>query len=374
VFSVRLKRRPQPLSSPLASAGLIAVSMAAALVVSAIPVSLVGVNPLAAYGAMLAGAFGSVDGLVDVIMRATPLLLTALGTAVAFRGGQWNIGVEGQIYFGALGATLVGLSLGGLPAWLHLPLACLGGFVGGALWAFLPGVLKARRGMNEIISTLMLNYIAVFIIRYLVKGPLQGASAFMPQTAVIAKTAQLPLLMPPWRLHAGTLLALLMAAVVYVLLERTSLGYNFRAVGFNGRAARYGGIRIAASIVLIMLISGGLSGLAGSNEVLGYHFRLFDGISPGYGFTGIIVALLGRLNPLGIIASSILFSGLIVGANEMQRVVGVPTAIAGIIQGTVVLFVLGTEILLDYRPVVSRTRRKGAYATGRAHDVAADLH
>jgi simple sugar transport system permease protein len=316
---------------------------------------------------MFTGAFGSLDALADTLMRATPLLLTALGTTVAFKGGQWNIGGEGQIYFGALGATLTALAFSGLPLWLHLPLCVVGGFLGGALWALPAGLLKAGRGVSEIITTLMLNYVAVFLIGYLVNGPLQGASDFMPQTATIPETARLPLLSDGARLHAGAVLALLLVIAVYFLLQRTTLGYNFRAVGENARASRYGGIRVPLVIVLVMAISGGLSGLAGANEVLGYHYRLFDGISPGYGFTGIIVALLGRLNPFGALASSVLFSGLIVGANEMQRVVGVPTAIAGIIQATIVLFVLGAEILVEYRISITP---KGPRATASRKDAA----
>jgi simple sugar transport system permease protein len=348
------------LTSPLASALLVAGPMLLALLLCAVLVRLSGAAPLQAYGAMLVGAFGSLDSIADVLLRATPLLLTGLGTAVAFRGGQWNIGGEGQIYFGALGATLVGLALRGLPLWIHLPLTVVGAFLGGALWALPAALLKAWRGVSEIITTLMLNYIAVFLIGYLVKGPLQGPSEFMPQSAVIPEAARLPLLFSGWRLHGGVILALALVFAVYFLLRKTSLGYEFRAVGENAKAARYGGIRVPLVIILIMSISGGLSGLAGANEVLGFHYRLFEGLSPGYGFTGIIVALLGRLNPFGVLAASVLFSGLIVGANEMQRMVGIPTAIAGIIQAVIVLFVLGAEILVDYRVVITRRGRRPA--------------
>lgn len=350
---LQLKRRSQPLTSPLANFSLILGSIAVAMLVCAIPISLVGVNPMRAYGAMLGGAFGSMRGIMAILMRATPLLLTGLGTTVAFRSGQWNIGGEGQIYMGALGATLVGLAFTGLPVWLHLPLALIGSFIGGGLWVLVPALLKAFRSVNEIISTLMLSYIAIFLIRYLVEGPLQGPSDFMPQTAVIAESAQLPLLNSTYRLHAGIMLALIMTVAVYILLWRTSVGYAIRAVGYNPHAARYGGINIVRNVVLVMVISGGLSGLAGANEVLGFHYRLFDGLSPGYGFTGIIVALLGRLNPIGLVISSLLFSSLVIGANSMQQTVGIPSAIAGIIQSVVVLFVLGTELLLDYRLVLS---------------------
>jgi len=350
---IRLKRRPQPITSPLTNSLLILGSVLVAMLVCTIPISLAGVNPLHAYGALFRGAFGSVAGVVAILMRATPLLLTGLGTTVAFRSGQWNIGGEGQIYLGALGATMVGLAFSGLPLWMHLPLALIGSFIVGGLWVLVPALLKALRGVNEIISTLMFSYIAIFLIRYLVEGPLQGPSDFMPQTAMIPETARLPLLNSAYRLHAGVILAILVTGATYILLWRTSLGYALRAVGYNPRAARYGGINVIRSVALVMLISGGLSGLAGANEVLGFHYRLFDGISPGYGFTGIIVALLGRLNPIGLVISSLLFSSLIIGANGMQQTVGIPSAIAGIIQSVVVLFVLGTELLLDYRLMLS---------------------
>jgi ABC-type uncharacterized transport system permease subunit len=368
MLTFRLKKRPYPIASPIASLGVVFASVAAALVVCAFVVTLAGANPLQAYWAILVGAFGSISGLVNVLMKATPLLLTGLGTSVAFRSGQWNIGGDGQIYIGALGATLIGLASDGLPQWLLLPLALLGGFVAGGLWAMIPALLKAYREVNEIISTLMLTYTAIFIIQYLVDGPLQGSSAFMPQTDMVAEAARLPLLVPPYRLHGGTVMAILMAAAVYILLWRSSFGYELRAAGYSPDAARYGGIKVVRNIVMAMVISGGLSGLAGVNEVLGFHYRLFDGISPGYGFTGIIVALLGRLNPMGLAVSSILFSGLIVGANNMQSVVGVPTAIAGIIQGVVVLFVLGTELLLEYRLAVSFSSPKMARRTGKVED------
>lgn len=366
--TIELKKRTRPLTSPVASFGLVLASVLAALLLCSLLIALAGVNPLHAYGAMLKGAFGSVSGVVDVITKATPLLLTGLGTCVAFRSGLWNIGGDGQIYMGALGATVVGLTLTGMPPALLIPLALLAGFLGGALWAIVPGLLKARRQVSEIISTLMLSYVASLIIEYLVNGPLQGSSSYMPQTNMVVEAARLPLLVPPYRTQWGTILALGVAAVVYVLLYRSSFGFELRAAGFSPDAARYSGINVVRNLVWVMVISGGLSGLAGANEVLGFHYRLFVGLSPGYGFTGIVVALLGRLNPIGVIFSSILFSGLIVGASQMQSVVGVPAAIAGIIQGVVILFVLGTELFLDYRPALFFSPRRPTSLESEAHD------
>jgi ABC-type uncharacterized transport system permease subunit len=366
--TIELKKRTRPLTSPLASLGLVLASVLVALLLCSILIALAGVNPMRAYGAMLKGAFGSISGVVDVVTKATPLLLTGLGTCVAFRSGQWNIGGDGQIYMGALGATIIGLTLTGMPPAVLIPAAVLAGFLGGAIWAAIPGLLKARRQVSEIISTLMLSYVASLIIEYLVNGPLQGSSSYMPQTNMVAEAARLPLLVPPYRTQWGTILALGIAVAVYVLIYRSSFGFELRAAGLSPDAARYGGIKVVRNVVWVMVLSGGLSGLAGANEVLGFHYRLFVGLSPGYGFTGIIVALLARLNPIGLIFSSILFSGLIVGASQMQSVVGVPAAIAGIIQGIVILFVLGTELFLDYRLTLSFSPRRQIPIESKVYD------
>lgn len=368
MITIRLKKRSRPLTSPIASLGIVLASVLAALLLCSILTILAGVNPLRAYAALIEGAFGSASGVVDVIMKATPLLMTGLGTCVAFRSGQWNIGGDGQIYMGALAATVVGLTLTGLPSWLLILVALLASLIGGGVWAALPGLLKARRQVSEIISTLMLSYVASLIIEYLVNGPLQGSSSYMPETNTVSVSAYLPLLLPPYRMHLGTILAIGAAIIVYVLLRHSSFGYDLRAAGFSPDAARYGGIKVVSNVIRVMVISGALSGLAGANEVLGFHHRLFVGLSPGYGFTGIIVALLGRLNPIGVVFSSVWFSTLIVGATHMQSAVGVPAAIADIIQGVVILFVLGTELLLDYQPVVRLSLRKAAVKEGDGYD------
>jgi len=347
-----LKRRSEPIVSPVAKSALLACSIITAFLIGGVLIEILGASPILGYRALLAGAFGSIGGFIDVIVKATPLLLTGLGTAVAFGSGQFNIGSEGQIYMGALVAAWVDLTFQGLPKPILLGLAILGGATGGAAWALIPAALKAFRGVNELIPSLMSNYVAILIIRYLVNGPMQQPDSYMPQTALVP--ARLPLLSPaPYRLHAGFVLALCMTAAVYILMRRTSLGFGFRAVGASPAAAKYGGVRIRQTVLLVMIISGGLSGLAGANELLGFHYRLIEGFSAGYGFTGILVALLGRLNPVGVAAASFLFSSLSVGANNMQRILKIPSSIAGIIQSIVVLLVLGTQVLLEYRPSVS---------------------
>lgn len=327
---------------------LILASILLAFLIGAGLIAVAGKSPLQAYQTLYSGVFGRTYGIIETLIKGTPLLLAGLGMVIAFKAKVWNVGGEGQIYMGALAATWVGLNLKAGSVWVHLPLALLAGAAAGSLWALIPALLKVYLKVNEVITTLMLNYIAILLVSWLVHGPMQEVGGFMPQTPRVADTAILPLLFPPNRLHAGVLLAVAAAVLVYVLLFHTTLGYNIRAVGANPAAAEHGGIRVRRTVLLVMLLSGSLTGLAGANEVLGFHYRLLDGISPGYGFTAMVVALLGKLNPLAVIASAYLFASLYVGASQMQRVMQVPIALSQVIQGLVVLCVLGTELLLEY--------------------------
>lgn len=321
---------------------LLAFTFGAGLILAA------GVSPGEAYKTLFYGAYGRSSGLIETIVKGTPLLLAGLGMVIAFKAKFWNVGGEGQIYMGALAATLVGLFKSGMPAWIHLPLALCAGGIAGSLWGLIPALLKVYLKVNEVITTLMLNYIAILTVTWLVHGPMKEVGGFMPQSARVAETSILPLLFPPKRLHAGVIFAVIAAGMIYLLLNYTTMGYNIRAVGKNPDGAKYGGIRVGTTILTVMIMSGFLCGLAGANEILGIHYRLLDGISPGYGFTAMVVALLGRLNPLAVIASSYLFASLAVGAAQMQRAVQIPLALSNVIQGLIVLCVLGTEILLDY--------------------------
>jgi general nucleoside transport system permease protein len=368
-----LLEKRQQAHGGLANLFLMLLSIGLALVLGAGMVALTGVNPLTAYGALFHGAFGRTYGLADIVVKGTPLALSGLGSAIAFRANVWNIGADGQIYMGAVGAALVGLNIGGLPTWLHLPLVLLAGAVGGGLWALGPGLLRAYLKVNEVIVTLMLNYVAALFVGWLVHGPMAEVNGFMPQSARLPVTAQLPLLLPPTRIHAGVFVALLAALAIQVLLFRTSVGYRIRAIGANPHASRYGGIGVERYIILVMVLSGMLSGLAGAVEVSGVHQRLLEGISPGYGYAGIVVALLGKLNPVGVLCAAYLFASLSVGADMMQKTVRVPTALSQIIQGLVVLCILGTEILLQYTIVPLRRfqRRK---AGGVSSDLTKESH
>ena len=328
-------------------------AVAAALAVGALMLTMLGVSPAAAYAAMFEGALGSVNSLADTLVKATPLLLVAVGICIAFRGGMLNIGGEGQLILGALAATTVILAFPDLPSWALIPLGLVLGFAAGALWGAVPGVLKARLQVNEILTTIMMNAIAVQMLNYLLRGPLMDpaqvqAGSFIPQTARFTSAADLPRLVPT-RLHAGFLLAIVVAVLAWILLWRTTIGFRIRAVGLNPFASRRAGIRVSRYGVLAMILSGALCGLAGAVQVMGVNHRMFtDGSSAGFtgsaGFNGIVAALFGQLHPLGAIPASIFFGGLIVGANAMQRAVQIPSAMITALNGLLVIFVVSSDI------------------------------
>ena len=304
-----------------------------------------GASPLTAYAALLDGAFGSLNSVAETLLRAIPLTFTGLAVAIAFRGGAFNIGAEGQLFLGATAATFVGLNLPGLPAPLLIPAMILTAAVIGALWSALAGVLKLRFGANELITTIMLNYIAILIVSWLLRGPMQEAAGYLPQTERLAANARFPALLAGTRLHFGFLLAVATVLLAHVALWRTSWGFKLRAVGLNARAALNAGINTTAITLSAFVISGALAGIAGYMEVVGVQRRMIENLSPGFGYTGIIVALLGQTNPIGVFAAAILFAALQVGGSTMQTASGVPSTLTTIIQGLVVLFVIGRGAL-----------------------------
>lgn len=311
----------------------------AAFGLGAILILVIGGNPLQAYWALAQTAFGSVNGFAETMVKACPLLLAGLGVAIAYRARFWNIGAEGQIYAGGITATLAGIYLSGLPALIHLPLTLLAGFFGGGLLGLIPGYLKARLKVNEVITTLMLNYIVIGIASYLVHGPLRDRASGITISPQLADTAWLPIIISRTRFHLGILLAILAAGLIYLLLDRTVFGFQVRAIGDNTRAARIAGIRVEWVIVWAVALSGALAGLAGAAEVTGVQHRLVEGFSPGYGYLAIAVALLGNLKPLAIVPSAILFAALLNGAEAMQRAAGVPVSVIYVIEGLVIIFV-----------------------------------
>lgn len=339
--------------SRLIDAFLPVIATLAALAVGAVMLILLRANPVEAYAALWDGAFGSTNALAETLVKATPLLLVGLGICISFRGDVINIGGEGQMIVGALMATSVGLVFTDWPGWVVILMAMLAGFLGGAIWGGIPGFLKAYFRVNEILSTVMMNAIAVQLMNFLLRGPMidpaqAELASKIPQTARLMESFRLWRWVPT-RLHMGALIAVILAVLVYILLWRTTIGYRIRAVGQNPNASRYAGIKVKRYIVLALLLSGAFAGLAGAIQVYGVNYRMItDGSATGFtgsaGFNGIVAALFGQLHPIGTIPASVLFGALLVGANSMQRVVQVPSALVTALNGLVVVFVVSSEI------------------------------
>jgi general nucleoside transport system permease protein len=325
------------------------VAILIALLIGAIMLLLLGVNPLTAYASMIHGVFGTTFGLTQSIVKATPLLLVGLGICIAFRASVINIGGEGQIILGALMATWFSLQFKTWPGLLLIPATMIMGFLAGSFWGFIPGILKARLGVNEILSTVMLNVIALQLMNLLIRGPLidpagVAAGTFLPQSARLPVAVWLARI-PQTQLHAGAIVAVVLAVVVYIFLWRTTIGYRIRAVGLSPEASKYAGIPVPFYQALALTLAGGFAGLAGVIEVIGVQHRLLEGVTSGYGFTGIVAALFGGLHPLGLIPASWLFGSLLVGADAMQRAVQVPSALIDALLGLLVLLVVGSQMV-----------------------------
>ncbi len=356
-FTLRLEKRLTPWRAAAILVPLVSIFLA--LAAAAALLALVGADPWTTYKAMALGAFGGKYNLTETLVKAIPLMLTGLGVAVAFRMQFWNIGAEGQLVMGGFAAAGVALflpeALPGLPSWLLLPLMGLAGFAMGALWGLVPALLKAYLSVNEIITSLMLNYVAILWVEYLFVGPWKDPKGFgFPGTAQFVEAAWLPRLVG--RVHLGLIIALVAAVVLWLVLARTKWGYEIRVIGENPRAARYAGISLARNIILVMILSGGLAGLAGFGEVAGISHRLQKGLAVGYGYTAIIVAWLGRLQPASIVLVAILLAGLLVGGDQLQITMGLPASVALVLQGLILFFVLGGNIFIDYRLRVVRSQ------------------
>jgi simple sugar transport system permease protein len=315
------------------------ISLATALAVAAVFLALAGYNPADAYSALFTGAFTNEGALSETLVAMIPYVLLGLAVALGFRAGLFNIGAEGQFYLGALFGVFTGYSFHGLPGFVHLPLALLAGVLGGFIWGVIPGILKAR-GAHEVITTIMLNYVAFSLADYLInRGPMADKHATAPRTPFVDQGAQLPLLVPGTRLHAGLLLALVAVPIVWFLLERTTIGFRIRAVGYNQTAARAAGISVAWTMALTLGLSGGLAGLAGASEVLGLSHVMPPTFSVGYGFDAIAVALLARSNPWAVVPAAFLFGALRNGAGNMQFETQADANTIAIVQAIVIAFV-----------------------------------
>ena len=325
-----------------------------ALIIGAIMLVALGANPAKGFSRLFTGAFGSVSALTETALKATPLLFVGVGITIAFRANVINIGGEGQMVAGGLLSTIVALNAPDLGPFVMIPLVMLAGLLGGAIWGAIPGALKAYYGVNEILSTIMLNVVAVQLMNYLLRGPLIDPleverGTRIPQTERLMESADLPRLFGSGRFHIGPLIAVLAAVVAYILLWRTPIGYRIRAVGLNASASRYAGIPVKRTVVLALTMSGALCGLAGAVLVFGSesHRMVTDGSTAGFtgsaGFNGIVAALFGGLHPLWTIPASYLFGGLLVGGLALQRAVQVPSALILALNGLVVIFVVSSD-------------------------------
>lgn len=338
------------------------------LIIGAIVIIISGANVFTAYSALFIGAFGdpvryytgfqqlfttgetaallkAIYPISESLVTATPYIFAGLSVALGFRCGLFNIGAEGQFLIGALSSAFVGYSLIGLPVYIHLPLALLGGAVGGAFWGIIPGYLKAKFGAHEVVNTIMMNWIAFKLSDWLLNGPMK-ASGFRPVTPSVEASAELPRFFPdPIRLNWGLVLAFVVAYALYWFLFKTTRGFEIRSVGANPDAAKYAGMSITQNLVLVMAMAGGLAGLAGSAQVLGVDHWVGQGFSAGYGFDAIALALLGKSHPFGVVISALLFGFLRSGATRMQSMAGVPIDIISIIQGLIIIFIAAPEII-----------------------------
>ncbi|WP_088225969.1 ABC transporter permease [Desulfosporosinus sp. FKB] len=309
-----------------------------ALLIGAVIIIAIGENPLQAYTAMLQGAFGDTSSWAETLQRATPYIFGALAFLVAARSGLFNIGLEGQMYVGAIAAVIVGFSLHNLPSFLHILLALIAAALAGYVWAIIPALLKVKSGVHEVISTIMLNYVAYALTAYLTVHVYHEPGA-VAQTYQVDPGAILPALMPPSKLNTGFILAIILAIALYIFLFHTPWGYNLRVTGLNPGAGRYAGIKSKRIILWAMLLSGAIGGLMGAERSLGVYGRFINSFSPGYGFTAIAVALLGQNHPLGIIPAAILFGALENGGSFMSLQVNVPRELGLILEALIIVFI-----------------------------------
>ncbi len=338
------------------------LSVVLALAMGGILLLAAGANPLTTYKAMFEGAFGTTYARSETLVKAIPLMLTGLAVSIAFRMLFWNIGAEGQLVMGAIATAWFPLFLlrdSHLSPTLLLILMGGAAFAAGALWGLIPAALKAFLRVNEIITTLMLNYVAILLLDYLYTGPWKDKHGYgFPGTASFKEMAALPRL-PEWlhagRVHVGLLMAIVAAVLIWLILIRTKWGYEIRVIGENPQAARYAGINLARNILLVMLVSGGLAGLAGYGQVAGIAFRLQKGIAVGDGFTAIIIAWLAKLHPIGVPIVAVLMAGLSTGGDQITITMGLPAAMARVLQGAILFFVLAGDIFVRYRLRVVRT-------------------
>ena len=329
------------------------VGVVLALFIAGIFIAIAGISPFKAYEALFIGSLGNMFNLGLTLNKMVPLLIIGVGIAVAFRTSLWNIGAEGQMFMGALFGTIVGIYAGGIPL-LSILIAMVAGFIGGAIWGVIPALLRVYN-ISEVITTIMLNYVAIYITGYMVSGPLQDTNILFPQSLPLGQFARLPVFWKGTTAHIGLLVGILVVAGVHLFIHNTTFGFRLDAVGKSMNASRFAGIKVESTIILSMIVSGGLAGLAGIIEISGVYRMLTDVFSPGYGYLAIAVALVGRSEPVAIIISAFIFAILLTGANAMQSAVGVSSSIIYLVQGLTVLFILAGIAMPHF---VSSRRKK----------------
>jgi simple sugar transport system permease protein len=328
------------------------VAVLAAVGIGAIVLTILGANVIQTYKVILTEPLKDLFGITEVLVRTVPLILVALGIAISFRAGILNIGAEGQIQMGIISATAVALAWPDLPKGILVPLVLLAGAAGGALWASIAGYLRAKLGVNEILSTVMLNYIAAQLYGYLLRGPMIDPAELQtgsgtPQSVRLPKSAWIDRIIPGTRLHWGIVLAVVLAILVYILMWHTTWGFKMRAAGASPKATRYGGINVESCLFSAMVLAGAFAGLAGAVEVTAVHRRAIEGISSGYGFSGIVVALFGGLHPGGIIPAALFFGVLLVGTDMTQRIMSIPANMVSVLQGAVILSIISAKMVIN---------------------------
>lgn len=351
-----LERRPPP-SFSMTLATYIG-SVVAALAFASVLVIQTGVDPIYAYYELFRGALGDKLSVTETLVRFTPLLLTGTAVALAFRCKFWNIGAEGQLFAGGIASAYFGFSFIGSPSWLVIPLMVVGGFLAGAAWAVWPAILRVRLKADEVVTTLLGNWVIYFFAAYLLNGPWRDPVTSWPETPAITASARFPVLISGSRLHLGLIIALAFAAAYFFIVRKTSWGFELKAVGSNPRASVAMGISATRVLVTAAILSGGIAGLAGVSEVGGIHFHMKMDVSPGFGYTGIVIAMLGALHPIGVMIAAFLMAVIVQGAQAMHRVTGVPWPLSEVIQGSILILLLIGTFLMTYRIRRVKTWRK----------------
>lgn len=313
-------------------------------------------NPIYAYIALFTGAYGNTMNIATTLTNAIPLIITGLGVAIAFSAGLFNIGAEGQFWIGAIVATFLGYQIKGLPWFIHIPLIIVCAMLAGALWGGLvPGLAKVYTGAHEVITTMMMSYIAIYFSHYLLEGGPMMEKGTIPQSPVIQDSAKLSNLVQNTQLSSGLFIALIAVVIVYILMFKTTIGYELRAVGFNSRSSRYAGINVAKKLVLALGLSGAFAALAGAVQIMGVQYRLYDSFTSGYGYTAIVVALLANNNPIGVVIAALFLAGLSTGAQEMQMQTNISGQLTDVIVGLIIFFIAIEEL---YKIVIDKFKQK----------------